>query len=374
MEIEKIKHGSDINGKPRFILNSVVNSDGVEEVQFVNPKKVLNKVLEAVKDDKAAKKAEADKFIKGLPKFINEYEPQTEFGKAIKNSFGNKYLNKHASSVYVLSGTDLTAFELVRKRILSKDSHSNERAVSEYIDDINDIKRFSDSSFDSDKFTLGEEGLIYYNKVKTNSNGVRKYYEDDSLVKSVYPDGSVHFKYKSYDVNEDSYSVTKYSPSGDSEVDTYFSDGLHIESKVSEGVVTNKVSLRHSGSSTYYSQSRDGKLISEKFNVNDDFAVHVDLNADSKLTNERVSLKTGRYYTDSSGDSGYVEMAGSNYQMDASGNINVYKSSPNGRDYLAYSFTQNDTSSKIWEYNSHGDVVNTYTSSLDETTYISDWS
>ena len=77
--------------------------------------------------------------------------------------------------------------------------------------------------------------------------------------------------------------------------------------------MTNKVSLRHSGSSTYYSQSRDGKLISEKFNVNDDFAVHVDLNADSKLTNERVSLKTGRYYTDSSGDSGYVEMAGSNY-------------------------------------------------------------
>ena len=85
MEIEKIKHGSDTNGKPRFILNSVVNSDGVEEVQFVNPKKVLNKVLEAVKDDKVAKKAEADKFIKGLPKFINEYEPQTEFGKAIKN-------------------------------------------------------------------------------------------------------------------------------------------------------------------------------------------------------------------------------------------------------------------------------------------------
>ena len=401
MEIEKIKHGSDTNDKPRFILNSVVNSDGVEEVQFVNPKKVLNKVLEsakddeadeirfvnpkkvlnkvfeAVKEDEAAKKAEVDK---KLPKFIQGYEPQTELGKVIKNSFGNKYLSKHASSVYVLSGTDLTAFELVRKRILSQYSSSaTEEAMSEYIDGINDIKKLSDSTLDTEDTTLGDGRLIGYDKVKTNSSGVRKYYGGGMLVKSVYPDGSVHFINTSYDVNEDSYSVTHYG-SNYTNVDTYFSDGLHINSYVSDGYATNTVSLNCSYSiDRYTSGSRDGQLIWENYTVNDGFAVRVNFDddpRDDRLPNERAILSTGRTYTDSSGNSDFVEMKGNNYEMDAAGNINVYKVSPNGKDYLAYSYTQNDTSSKILEYNSHGEVVNTYTSSLDESTEINEvyWS
>ena len=247
--------------------------------------------------------------------------------------------------------------------------------MSEYRDDINDIKKLSDSTLDTEDTTLGDGGLIGYDKVKTNSSGVRKYYEGGMLVKSVYPDGSVHFINTSFDVNEDSYSVTHYG-SHYTNVDTYFSDGLHINSYVSDGVVTNKVSLNClNNKDSYISESRDGQLISEDYTVNDGFAVRVNF-MDDGLPNERASLSTGRTYTDSSGNSDFVEMNGNNYEMDAAGNINVYKVSPNGKDYLAYSYTQNDTSSKILEYNSHGEVVNTYTSSLDESTEINEiyWS